>query len=624
MPDPPAPGWRLWIGLIGPGVVLAGTSIGSGEWLFGPAVTAQYGASLLWLASISIGLQVFCNLMMMRYTVYCGEPIIVGGLRSTPGPRFWILCYVLLDLAAIWPYNASNAAVPLAAAILNRLPGPDDARLVAALGYMVFLLSFVPLIFGGTVYRMLEKIMTIKLVLVLGYLSLLAVCVVSTDVVREVGVGFLRFGNVPLRPDSIVVGRHFTLKQWDDRDRAFTISGTIENSRPVIAQFQTEQNGTVQSLVSRATLAPDLQQRWDALLEQAQAVAQPGTFAVEVRTAEGAILSASGTIGSDQVWQPRRFSIQPPHTPAQIFSAIEAVPEPHAAVLQEFVQNRGLREVGLWSYTRQHGRLPPLDWAMLAAFCAIAGAGGLSNTLFSNYARDKGWGMGGHVGAIPSAIGGRTVRLSHVGMVFDDTAQNRGRWRGWMRHILRDQVAVWMVCSFVGMALPCMISLEFIRNATVQGHRVAAMTAAAMADRHPSQGQLLWTMTLLCGFLVLAPGQISACDQISRRWTDIIWTTSPWAKRRLAGGQVRYIYYSILTLYGVWGLVTLSLFNPLTIAKIGAVLGNVALAFASLHALHTNRSLLPPHLRPHWALQLGVVTAGLFFLSLSAVVVITL
>ena len=82
LPAAPAPGWRLWIGLLGPGVVLAGTSIGSGEWLFGPAVSAQYGGTLLWLASISIMLQVFCNLMMMRYTLYCGEPIIVGGLAD--------------------------------------------------------------------------------------------------------------------------------------------------------------------------------------------------------------------------------------------------------------------------------------------------------------------------------------------------------------------------------------------------------------------------------------------------------------------------------------------------------------------------------------------------------------
>ena len=54
LPEPPHPGWRLWIGLVGPGVVLAGTSIGSGELLFGPAVTAQYGPTFLWLATISI------------------------------------------------------------------------------------------------------------------------------------------------------------------------------------------------------------------------------------------------------------------------------------------------------------------------------------------------------------------------------------------------------------------------------------------------------------------------------------------------------------------------------------------------------------------------------------------
>src|SRR5262245_18587160 len=122
LPDPPSGGWRFWIGLLGPGIVLAGTSIGTGQWLFGPAVTAQYGAALLWLASISILMQGFCNLIMMRYAVYCGEPIIVGGLRTWPGPAVWMVFYFLFDLGAVWPYNASNAAVPLAALIQGHLP----------------------------------------------------------------------------------------------------------------------------------------------------------------------------------------------------------------------------------------------------------------------------------------------------------------------------------------------------------------------------------------------------------------------------------------------------------------------------------------------------------------------
>ena len=83
----------------------------------------------------------------------------------------------------------------------------------------------------------------------------------------------------------------------------------------------------------------------------------------------------------------------------------------------------------------RHGRLPPLDWATVVAFIGIAGAGGLSNTLFSNYARDKGWGMGALVGAIPSAIGGRTIGLSHIGCAFVPEGDNLARWQGWMRHI---------------------------------------------------------------------------------------------------------------------------------------------------------------------------------------------
>ena len=255
LPTPPAGGWRLWVGLIGPGVVLAGTSIGSGEWLFGPAVTAQYGASLLWLALISILLQGFCNLVMMRYAVYSGEPIIVGGLRTWPGPACWIGLYAILDIAAIWPYNASNAAVPLAAVLLGHLPQTaSDQGLVKALGFTVFLVAFVPLIFGGTVYRMLEKIMTAKLVLVLGYLSIIAVTMVSWPVIKDVATGFFRFGTLPLRAETIVLDRHFSLEARRGPDASPCAgnlgTGRSADRRPV--RHRGNEAASVQSSHSRA------------------------------------------------------------------------------------------------------------------------------------------------------------------------------------------------------------------------------------------------------------------------------------------------------------------------------------------------------------------------------------
>ncbi|WP_152541339.1 hypothetical protein [Kallotenue papyrolyticum] len=39
------------LAIIGLGAILLGTSLGSGEWLIGPAVTARFSGVLLWIAT---------------------------------------------------------------------------------------------------------------------------------------------------------------------------------------------------------------------------------------------------------------------------------------------------------------------------------------------------------------------------------------------------------------------------------------------------------------------------------------------------------------------------------------------------------------------------------------------
>src|SRR5690348_8433943 len=122
LPVPPDPaGWRLR-SLIGPGLVMVGANIGGGEWLFGPLVTAQYGGTVLWLATLAILVQVAYNLSVMRYTLYTGESIFIGFFRLPPGLPFWPMFYVLFEIGGVWPYLSANAAVPLAAVFLQRLP----------------------------------------------------------------------------------------------------------------------------------------------------------------------------------------------------------------------------------------------------------------------------------------------------------------------------------------------------------------------------------------------------------------------------------------------------------------------------------------------------------------------
>ncbi len=622
LPEPPRPGWKLWVGLIGPGIVLAGTSIGSGEWLFGPAVTAQYGAALLWLALISILLQGFCNLTMMRYTVYSGEPIIVGGLRTWPGPRFWMACWAVFDFAAVFPYNASNAAVPVAAIILGRLPQTaDDRAFVRALGFAIFLLAFVPLVFGGTVYRMLEKIMTAKLVLVLGYLSLIAVTLVSWPVIREVCTGFFRVGTVPLRAQTIILERDFTV-QSERGETVYVARGTWEKDGKPTGDFSVTTANSVArfDLRSNDKLTPEQKIIRDELLARSRELARQRGFFVETRVG-ATTMEAEGEILGNHIWRPSQIRLRD-SSGTRTYDDVDQLPAPFSDRCRDMLSHEGVEYVGLLSYARENGGLPPLDWAMVVAFIGIAGAGGLSNTLFSNYARDKGWGMGASVGAIPSAIGGRTISLSHIGCAFLPKGENLGRWHGWMSHIRRDQW-VWIAASILGMALPCMMSLEFIRNVPVTGDRVAAMTALGIADRYPSLGGLFWITTLACGFLVLAPGQVSVCDQIARRWTDMIWTASGRA-HHLSRGEVRFVYYGILALYAVIGMVILWFLSAIVIAEIGVVLGNLALGFSTLQALHVNRKLLPRELRPGWLQQAGTLCCGIFFLAVSIAVILTL
>jgi len=356
------------------------------------------------------------------------------------------------------------------------------------------------------------------------------------------------------------------------------------------------------------------------MMARAAELAQPDRFYVETRQ-EDATLSMSGTIDKDHVWQATKIVVLA--SSKETYASLDEVPQPWAGRFRDWIENQGLERAGLISYVGQHGKLPPLDWAMVATLAAIAGAGGMTNTLFSNYARDKGWGMGAHVGAIPSAIGGRQITLSHVGMVFRLDDQSLARWRGWFRHILRDQLAIWMAASFIGMALPCMLSLEFIRHAPVAGDRVAAMVAEGMSARYPSHKDLLWPLTLSVGFLILAPGQIVSGDQLARRWTDIIWTSSSWAQR-MREDRVKYVYYGILAGYGAWGLVAMAMFNPLEILKAAGVLMNVALGVAAWHTLYVNVALLPRALRPNWLMRIGVFACGLFFLGVSAIFVATL
>ena len=631
--DAPKFTFKKWIGMLGPGLILGGAAIGGGEWLVGPQVTAQYGGALLWLATLSIIGQVIYNLEISRYTLYCGEPIFTGKFRTRPGKSFWTICYLILDAGSIFPYLAMTAAIPLFAALFGLVPTPEDgeaminlfgmelshAATVKTFGLTIFAVALIPLIFGGKIHVALKWVMGFKIVTVMGFLLILAIGWSSVGTWTEIFTGFVKVGTVPVERVDDMNGNGIldAGEDWDGDGVLDVVEPKfVAGDSPVVASIQVDVNPDDDIGPGNLT---EVTIRDDA-----------GDYLDKITVAE----SVGGlAVGEYFV----RFD-----NDGNGFIDIDGDDERDGAsvsnILSDVLSGKGF---------------PDIDWALIAslsALVAISGSGGLSNTPISNYTRDEGWGMGHHVGAIPSVVGGLEISLSHQGSVFNPDAPGAmPRWRRWFKHVMRDQLVIWMPACFIGLALPSMLSVEFLdRGVTVPDKWVAAtMTADGVASavagieipdnisdlsdaersdletkvedaRQEGLGKTFWFLTIFCGFLVLAPSMSTSADGIIRRWVDVFWTTSD-KLRSMPPEEIRMVYFKVLACYALFGFVMLGFFKPDTLLKIATTIYNYALGISCLHTVCVNRSLLPKKLQPRKAVWLALLFFGVFFLFIALV-----
>ena len=449
LPAPPPFGFRNALAVIGPGAIMAATSIGGGEWLVGPAAAVKYSSAIFLIATLAIGLQVLFNLEAIRYTLYTGEPIYGGIMRLRPGPRFWAGFYALLGFFQLgWPALAGSAAATLFGAWMGRMPGAPDQAFQAWIATALILLVVFVLSFGGTIERMLEYFAWTMLALVFLFLVV-------------VNVAFVPAGH-----------------WWT------TFSG--------------------------------------------------------------------------------------------------------------FFQIGGLPD--------------PIDWGLLGALAATAGSGGLGNLTVTNWVRDKGFGMGSLVGAIPSAVGGHAIQLSHVGTVFPATAANMRRWREWLRYVHVDQIWVWGLFCFVGMFLNVNLATAVIPAGTdLQGLAAGAYQAEYLSRIWPG----FWFLTLFNGFWILFKTQLGNTDILVRTITDAVWMASPRARAWRHG--IRAIYYGILVAFSIWGVFVIRTASPFQLFKILANMAGIVLLIAGIQIFLVNRRFLPRAVRPPRWREAGLLACSAFY-----------
>jgi len=412
---PPLPG-RFWE-LVGPGAVLVGLSIGAGELIVWPRVTAQYGATMTWAALLGVFVQFWLNLEIGRYTLATGESVYQGYQRVSRG---FAGVFLVLNIAGwIVPGWARACGGALKVLIVGPTgPGSPTFWTVITFAAVAFVL------FGPkAVYRSVERTVQVLVVIVTLGLIAIALSVTTADTWATLARGAI---NVPFR--------------------------------------------------------------------------------------------------------------DPAMSRSELFSAL-----------------------------------------------VFAGAGGTANLFFCFYILDKGWGMGALIPPVVNPLRGKAERPITGGFRIRDSAENRRRWKDWIRHLTLDQaIFFWLLNTFtIVLFIVGALAVLHPRGIVPGSELLVWEEASILGSVWGNTGKIVF---LLVGVACLFSTQLTLIDGVARSCTDILQGTFAWARdtgtsQLYAGVAAVWIVVGILLTWayeaippiffllsaGFLGGIAMAIYTPLTL-----------------------------------------------------------
>jgi len=174
--------------LVGPGAVLVGLSIGSGELIMWPVIVSKYGATMIWAAVLGVFTQYCVNQELGRYTLATGESVYTGFARVWSGFAF---LFIVLNVAS---WILPGWAVASGGALKALVVGTEGWGNSAVWTWFTFGLVALFLFGPKLVYRCIEKTeMALVAVVTLG-LIVIAVFVATPETWADIASGVRNFG----------------------------------------------------------------------------------------------------------------------------------------------------------------------------------------------------------------------------------------------------------------------------------------------------------------------------------------------------------------------------------------------------------------------------------------------
>ena len=242
------------------------------------------------------------------------------------------------------------------------------------------------------------------------------------------------------------------------------------------------------------------------------------------------------------------------------------------------------------------GTIPPGgDIAIFLGGLAYAGAGGYLNLSQSLWIREKGYAMGRYQGRIKNPIVGDDPEpVERSGFTFPPTVTNMRRWAGWWRLAQLEHFLTFVVGLLVAATMMMALAAEYAFGTADDG---VAMWAEVIVPQVGAIGGALIFMTL---FFALLTTEYAIVESFVRNSADVIYELHG----RQAGWSLPRIFWIMLTVFILWGILILASPNPIEqpfgLLVIAAAMSGVMMWPYTALLLVVNTRLLPEHTQPGW------------------------
>jgi hypothetical protein len=269
-------------------------------------------------------------------------------------------------------------------------------------------------------------------------------------------------------------------------------------------------------------------------------------------------------------------------------------------------------------------RPPGVSVRQLFIWVVFAGAGGTANLFYTFYLRDKNVGMGAQIPDMENPLRGRHESIPTTGFRFRDTAENRGRFAGWMSYVRKDQMLFfWLLNTFTLLLFifGALAVLRPLKSLPAEGTLIwdqSTILSHAWGQWGAGFARLGQIVFLLVGVATLFSTQLAVVDGVSRSISDILYTNFAWAQRR----ALSWWYMVIALTWMVVGCVLTYLMErfgfkdkELGVLLQAAYMGGFAMAVYVPLMLYINLRYLPAAARPRLASIVMMIVASIVYVG---------